>query len=339
MLVKTALLDGSADLIGNLVPIMKKYGVRCSPIEFYDAVNLHFHAAESRVYDEIHKNMWQALPRQFELLTEDCAAVAPKGKLRVLDVGCGTGLSAELFLRTRLGSRTSVMHLIDTSREMLGKAISRAQSWPVDTNSHCGKLSDLPASQQFDVILVCSVLHHLADLRSFLNEVAERQSGGGLFLHFQDPNADFADDPDYLSRLAEFNSTRAQPVQTPFFRKLTPRRIYKRLLRHFNGRQDYIGDTNRSLLRAGLIKREMSDVDIWLVTDIRISPTICGVSLQSLKSMLPRYELVSSRSYAFFEDMGDNLPEQFRAREEQLISNRSMTGRSLSGAWRLSRAI
>jgi hypothetical protein len=166
-----------------------------------------------------------------------------------------------------------------------------------------------------------------------LNEVAERQSGGGLFLHFQDPNADFADDPDHLSRLAEFNSTRAQPVQTPFFRKLTPRRIYKRLLRHFNGRQDYIGDTNRSLLRAGIIKREMSDVDIWLVTDIRISPTIHGVSLQALKSMLPRYELVSSRSYAFFEDMGDNLPEQFRAREEQLINNRSMTGRSLSGAW------
>ena len=44
MLAKTEPLDYSADMIGNLIPIMKKYGVRCSPHEFYDAVNVHFHA-------------------------------------------------------------------------------------------------------------------------------------------------------------------------------------------------------------------------------------------------------------------------------------------------------
>jgi hypothetical protein len=59
---------------------------------------------ESLVDDEIRRGKWQSLPRQFELLADDCAAVAPMGKLRVIDIGCGTGLSAELFLKTRLGS-------------------------------------------------------------------------------------------------------------------------------------------------------------------------------------------------------------------------------------------
>src|SRR5690348_15317061 len=72
---KRALLDDSSNLLSNLSPIMKRYGVRCSPTEFYEAVNLHFHAAESRVYDDVHQDMWRALPRQFELLTEDCVPI------------------------------------------------------------------------------------------------------------------------------------------------------------------------------------------------------------------------------------------------------------------------
>src|SRR5258706_9372315 len=113
---------GSAALFDSLTPLIRKYGVRCSAPEFYEHVNLHFHAAESLVYDEVHRGMWQSLPRQFELLTKDCADVAPKGKLRVLDIGCGTGLSADFFLKTPLGSRTSEIHLLDTTKEMLGVA-------------------------------------------------------------------------------------------------------------------------------------------------------------------------------------------------------------------------
>jgi ubiquinone/menaquinone biosynthesis C-methylase UbiE len=324
-----------ADLLGSLIPLMRRYGVRCSPLEFYELVNVHFHAAESLVYDEIHRGMWQSLPRQFELLTDDCAAVAPKGKLRVLDIGCGTGLSAEFFLKTRLGSRTSEIHLLDTSKEMLGIATRRARSWPVDVISHSGKISDLPADRQFDVILASSVLHHIADLRSFLNEVAERLSVGGLFLHLQDPNADYADDPEHLSRLTEYKAARPPARKTPLFRRLTPRRIYKRVLRQFKGRQDYIGQTNRSLMRAGVIEREMSEGDIWLVTDIHVSPITKGISLQALKSMLPRYEFVSYRTYEFFGELGDHLPERFRVKEEQLIDGRSLTGGLFAAAWRL----
>jgi hypothetical protein len=88
-------------------------------------------------------------------------------------------------------------------------------------------------------------------------------------------------------------------------------------------------------MRAGIIKREMSESDIWLVTDIRVSPMTKGISLQALKSMLPRYELVSCRTYEFFGYVGDHLPEPFRTREDQLIHDRSLTGGQVAGVWRL----
>jgi hypothetical protein len=78
----------------------------------------------------------------------------------------------------------------------------------------------------------------------------------------------------------------------------------------------------------------MSDADIWLVTDIRVSPVTKGISLQDLKSRLPHYELISSRSYEFFGDL-ETLPEPFRSRENQLIADRSMTGGLFAAAWRL----
>jgi hypothetical protein len=88
-------------------------------------------------------------------------------------------------------------------------------------------------------------------------------------------------------------------------------------------------------MRTGIIQREMSEGDIWLVTDIRISPTTKGISLKRLKSLLPHYEFVSCRTYEFFGDARSELPDQFRAREDQLVSSRSSSGALFAGAWKL----
>lgn len=68
--------------------IMERHGVRCSPEEFHDAVHVAFHNFEAEVHDKKHSNMWQSLPREFNRLVDDCAAVTKGlGELYVLDIG------------------------------------------------------------------------------------------------------------------------------------------------------------------------------------------------------------------------------------------------------------
>jgi len=319
-------------LLARLHPLMEKYGVRISPSEFYQAVNLHFHAAESRVYDNVHREMWQVLPRQFALLTDDCLPAQMTG-LRVLDIGSGTGLSAELFLQTALGSRTTELHLLDTSVEMLRVAMQRGKRWSVPLETHCCSISELPLAEQFDVILSCSVLHHIADLKTFLRKISLHQRAGGLFLHLQDQNADFADDPQYLSRLREYREAHARS-ERPLIGELTPARIYRRIKWALGKRYDYIAKTNRSLLRAGIIQTKMKAIDLWSVTDIRVSPTVNGISLCGLRSLLPEYDLISRRSYSFFGEGGENLPPKFREAENTLIGQKAPNGHLVTGAWK-----
>lgn len=321
------------DLLDSLYPLLEKYGVSCTPKQFYDAVNLHFHAAKSCVYDEIHRDMWQTLPHQFALLTNDCLPV-PNSNLRVLDVGSGTGLSAELFLKTALGSLTGEIHLLDTSKEMLGIASRRGRHWRAAVKTHRCSLPELPDTETFDIILTCSVLHHIADLTTFLTAVCAHQSANGLFLHFQDPNADYANDQTYRLRLAECRNARARHNGRPLTQKLTPKQIYRRVMRAFSRRQDYIANANKSLLDAGIITRGMDAKDIWRVTDIRISSAANGISLREMHSLLPHYELISSRSYSFYGEVGDNLPSQLQKAEAHLIAQRALNGHLIAGAWK-----
>jgi 2-polyprenyl-3-methyl-5-hydroxy-6-metoxy-1,4-benzoquinol methylase len=323
------------DLLNNLRPLMEKYGVRCSPRHFYDAVNIHFHAAESKMYDEVHRDMWQSLPRQFALLTNDCVPY-PQKSLRVLDIGSGTGLSTELFLGTALGSRTSEVHLLDTSPEMLEIARKRGKRWRVEIKTHCCSIDGLPATLQYDVIIACSVLHHIADLAAFFDKVRSHQSANGIFLHFQDPNADCASDQEYLSRISACDAITASQYIEPFVRKLKPKRIFRRLVRTFGGSndRDYIGATNKSLIKSGVINKNMDAGDIWLVTDIRISPYSNGVSLTELSLLLPQYDLISTRSYSFYGRVGDYLPAQFHPEETRLIEAHALNGHCIAGAWR-----
>ena len=323
------------DLLNNLRPLMEKYGVRCSPRQFYDTVNIRFHAAESKMYDEVHRDMWQSLPRQFALLTNDCLPY-PQKSLRVLDIGSGTGLSTELFLRTALGSRTSQVHLLDTSPEMLEIARRRGKRWRIEITTHCCSIDELPVTQQYDVIIACSVLHHIADLAAFFDKVRSHQGVNGIFLHLQDPNADFASDQEYLSRISACNAITATQYREPFIRKLTPKRIYRRLARAFGGSndRDYIDSTNRSLIKSGLINKNMEASDLWLVTDIRISSYSNGVSLTELSPLLSQYDLISTRSYSFYGRVGDYLPAQFHLEETRLIEAHALNGHCIAGAWR-----
>jgi len=317
----------------SVLPLIEAKGGKVSPAEFHASVNRVFHSHESAVYDRIHKEMKLTLPRHFASLVNAFLASHPfDHPIRVLDIGCGTGLSAELLLQTALSERIAHIDLLDTSDEMLRRCGQRPSLSKVSHGLIQGTLEDVGPEPLYDVILTCSVLHHIPDLAAFFEQLRRRHRAGGMFLHLQDPNGDFMDDPELRVRTEQFERTRHTP---PWLKRITPQRVWRRLRATVTGRQprSYIDLVNEDLLRSGVITKPLSDNELWSVTDIHIYNGK-GISLQTLGQLLPGYEMVSKRPYSFFGTMYSELTPQFQREEDRLLQAGAANGLHVAAAWR-----
>ena len=311
---------------------MRRHSVQLSPQQFHAAVNVTFHRFESEVYDEAHRDMWDSLPQQVELLASCCLKYPVPEHIRMLDIGCGTGLATDCLLRSSLGSRVTEVDLLDTSPAMLARAQKRREQWNRPGAATEGIVENLPAGKTYDLIVTCSVLHHVPDLSSFLKAVAGLQKNvpGALFLHLQDPNGDFLDDPQRAERAAEY-----KPIQVPdTIARFKPGRILARLKRELKGEQhqDYISKTNRELIEKGFISNPLTVDEIFSITDIHVRDG--GISIGRMTPWLPDYQLVTHRSYGFFGALRSSLPPHLQRREDQYIEAGEKTGGHVAAAWR-----
>lgn len=327
------------DIAQQLGPIMEKYGTTLPPDQFQQQLNIIFHRHEAKVYDVIHKPMWDSLPRQFALLTDDLRKQKPllPERITMLDVGCGTGLASDLLLRTEIGSRIKHIDLLDTSTEMTRCCALRAGLWGVGHSFFTGTMESLPANKSYDLVVACSLLHHLPDLHTFFSHLSSLQVEGGLFMHFQDPNGDGLQN-DSLRHLMDARAEQLQqsaPLPPQPHAPSAPLIAFiHKIKRTIFGFRDYnyLEKTNKDMLDAGIIARPMSASDIWAVTDLHVA-TGQGISLDKLKGMLPDYRLLSRRTYSFFGKLESVLPLFFQKEESRLIDACSKEGGQLAAVW------
>ena len=208
--------------------IMDRHGVRCSPEEFHQAVNVLFHNFESEVYDSAHRDMWASLPRQFDLLAGiGSSATRPRPGNTLAGYRVRDGFGIRLPPENPYGGRIKTMDLLDTSPSMLSQASRRAAGWKTPSVFHQGLLNAIPPGKQFELIVTCSVLHHVPDLPDFLGAAPGLQPSGGVFLHLQDPNGDFLADPVLRQRM-----TQAPGGHFPeWASRFTPGRVFGRIYR------------------------------------------------------------------------------------------------------------
>jgi SAM-dependent methyltransferase len=322
------------NVLAGIAEIMQRHGATGTPEEFHSAVNVVFHEFESEKYDESHRDMWESVPQQIALLVQDCFPDPhpARGTLSVLDIGCGTGLASDALLKSPLGPSLRRIDLLDTSPSMLRRAVERAAGWGVPVAGFEGPAEMLLGKYRYDLILTCSVLHHVPDVAAFLRTVRGLQADGGAYIHLQDPNGDYLDDPELRQRTAAA-SRRLLPE---WLRRLAPRRILGRIRRELTGQQgeDYLGKTNRELLRRGVIATPLSVAEIFAITDIHAQDG-SGISIERMKQWLPDYRLVSQRSYGFFGQLGSTLPPRLQITEQDLITRRALNGFHVGAAWRL----
>lgn len=330
-----------------LVPLVAATGSPLAPPAFHQRVNLAFHAAEAGSYDDLHRDLWQSLPAVFERLAADVIAAGAPEQLRLLDIGCGTGLATDLLLRSPLGPRVMSIDVLDTAPEMLAQSAARAKGWPITPRFHEGTLDALPTTDDsapgettFDLVLTCSVLHHIPDLADFGRQLARRQVAGGFFVHLQDPNGDALGDPVLTERLAEAATAIERRRAGKRLRRFLPHRVAARAWRELTRTQPkgYLHEVNETLIADGTITRPMAAEEIWSVTDIHVDGLPFaqgrGISVARLHGLLPAYELVAHRSYAFFGALASDLPTPLAKRETALANRNDRRGRQLAAVWR-----
>jgi SAM-dependent methyltransferase len=232
-----------------------------------------------------------------------------------------------------LGRKIKSVTLLDTSPAMLKQAAERAKGWNVPVTINEGLISSLPKSKTYSLIVTCSVLHHVPDLQAFLSAVRSLQSASGLYIHLQDPNGQYLEDPEYLERVKQVQPRKLVPYRISRF---TPKRIVGRIYRELTGRQHdtYCDKTNVALLKRGIIQSALSVDEIYSITDIHVLDG-SGVSIDKIMKWMPDYELISRRSYAFFGKLWSDLPPHFKKLEEQLAEKKTLNGLHLGAAWKL----
>lgn len=317
------------DPLARLEPVMEAHGVTLPPRDFQAAVKLAFFASGAVVYDEVSRSLWESLPQEFQRLASDYLSQYPpvSTKMSALDVGCGTGLSADLVLRTRLGAFIRQVDLLDPSQEMLNICGARESLRAIRHRPICGEMRDLPPRYHYDLIVAGCVLQHVPDLQDFLRQVSLRQRPGGIFLHIQDPNADYANDPERLERVERLaRSLRVRPAT--ILKRLSAAGAWRRR----GPRADLIEGVNRDLLARKIVSTRMTEAEIRMVVDLPAHDGR-GVSLRAIANLLPDYELVVCRSYAFFGELISDLPPAYRRRETALAELRAMNGSQVAAIW------
>jgi predicted TPR repeat methyltransferase len=142
-----------------------------------------------------------------ESITARVKALKPRHDLRVLDLGCGTGLCG-----VQLAGHCSRLTGVDLSPAMLEKARARNLYTELCDKSIGAWLEDAPPAA-FDLVLAADVLVYFGDLAKLFEQVARSLDRDGLYAFsielaeqhdfFLQASGRYAHAPDYIRSLCE----------------------------------------------------------------------------------------------------------------------------------------
>ena len=147
--------------------------------------NRRVHALENRLYLSRHPEQTNFFQNSIleRTVNEICANLKPGSE--ILDLGCGTGYLSLGFL-----SRGYRVTGLDLSREMI-QAFEDSIPATLKPQAHLvvGDAEGFLAQNQdeFDVIVLSAILHHLFDYESVLRKICARLSSGKRLLVFFEP--------------------------------------------------------------------------------------------------------------------------------------------------------
>lgn len=319
------------DTYEALRPVMVRYGASCGAREFYWAVNHAYHTIEARQYDDLHETMFVGLHPIWQSLFTHAASLPEK--LRILDIGAGTGLVGG-FAQKYLPGRVASMTMLDPCEAMLEQCRAKAGKLSFPCEFRQGDLSAVRNTERFDVITVNSVLHHIVELPSFFSRVQTLLTPQGWLLTAQDPRAEASSDSHFLTRKKQ-----RRGVPRNVCRGLLTRLV--RLVLQAGGRpalSPLARETSNQLLAQKIIRRPMTMAAIYAVTDFHVPGQPDGIgkglSLAQMKDWLSGLKLIDDFTYQYHGVPWTDLTAAEQEQEHRWWVARDKHGQLLASAWR-----
>jgi 2-polyprenyl-3-methyl-5-hydroxy-6-metoxy-1,4-benzoquinol methylase len=321
---------------------MRQCGVRTSPLEFITEVSNAYHEIVAPHYDVLHREIVARVTPLIQEFGSSISAWFAGRSLRVLDVGCGTGFASEALLQNR---ELSVSYLVcsDISPHMLD--VCRAK---LNGRSHVrfvqGDIEFLSREfPPFDVIVTCSVIHHLPVLSSFFAHLKNLLVPGGAYMMLHEPSRRFYENPECLHLLQEYQSYTRLRAKLRYF---NPLRYLRKAIRLFTRPSGLCleSKTSELLVERKLISRPLTKGQVRQLVDIHVPPIHSdrfhigsqGFDLGRLAGQyLPGFSLTKFRSYGFLgTEFEDVAAKRWQARARRLARLYPDDGAQFGALWR-----
>lgn len=314
-------------------PFVEKFGASGSPEQFYWAVNEAYHTVESDLYDRIHSSMYVELDRVWNRLIKHLPT--GKVKLKVLDVGSGTGLVGHMLDRLAPG-RIESLTCVEPNAAMIKKAEVKAKQWQFQMNVVHGLLSAVKPAPTFDVITINSVLHHIVDLPAFLTTLKNYVREDGVLLTAHDPHSPAWSDQVALKRK---HSRHAWRYTDPMLVANAIRRRLSKIAGSTGNKAPTLGQrVNAILIGDGVIQHPMDIASIYAVTDVHVpgqpGALGSGLTISGLTGSLSGFELMDVAYYQYFGVDWTHLGVVQRMLESKYWEDSDPHGFLFASAWK-----
>ena len=237
--------------------------------ELYHDLYFQFYHSKHSDKMDCEKPRWKRVGEQF---------FSSKKQLTILDLGSGTGfvpLTTAIFLKVE-----DIFICSDVSDRMLKEAKKNIEACDFNCRFRYVKLvpevaTRLPfESRSVDIITLNSVLHHIKDTNSFLNEIDRLLKNGGLLLIGHEPNSYYLGNR-YLRLISGIANPRS--VIDEYAIKYSVVKSLKEMVRNLfiKKRQtaaEHVKLTakiNEKLIGEKIIEKELLPEEIKIITDIR----------------------------------------------------------------------
>ncbi len=316
---------------------MERCGAQLPAAEFIRTVSNAYHQLQAPVYDEIMAGFHNEILAVLASFLSELHL--PERGLRALDLGCGTGFASRALLQ-QWGPRVQQLLCSDISPHMLELCRKKLGNNPV-VSFELKDIAAIASGAAYDLVLTCSVVHHIAAPPEFFAHLARLVCPGGYYLMLHEPSRRFYQNAECLQLSERY---RKAVERRRLLRYLNPAAYLRKLRQILTGQSVPLEvQLNRLLIASRVIQSPLTRQEIGRLVDIHdplVEPDALGLGqngflLDELASgLLSHFRLVTFKSYAFLGDLDTtSAPAKWREKARRLAARDPDDGASFCAAW------